>query len=220
MEQLSPLGCESWRDAIIADVFGQLEPSRALGLRAHLEGCEACHALAPEIRGTHAALSFTDPDAVFEGGAVPSVLSEQVLRTLRRNGRTARQRRSAVAIAAAAAAVLVVLGVVHFATGGPVAPTTRAVTLSGDYGVHGSAVLTSESWGSSLQLHEWGADRGLFTVNMESNSGTWWVAGTFRAKPGGAVQMTMGCAVPENDVAAVTVSDPEGQVVLTSGAYT
>jgi hypothetical protein len=220
MEQLSPLGCESWRDAIADDAFNQLDPGRTLGLRAHLEGCSTCRAVSAEMHETHAALAFADPDAVAESGPVPSALSEHVLRTLRRNGRAARQRRGAAAFATAAVAVLVAVGVLHLVTSGPTAPTSRAISLVGGAGAHGSAVLTAESWGSSLQLHEWGASRGLYTVNMESDQGTWWVAGTFQVKTDGAVEITMGCAVPENEVAVINVRDTGGHVVLSSGEYT
>ncbi|MGC2485730.1 MAG: hypothetical protein WA359_05775, partial [Acidimicrobiales bacterium] len=113
-------------------------------------------------------------------------------------------------------AAALILVVVFSASPAP-APQQRAVALSGAPSVSASALLVKQPWGTSLQLHESGLPSGqIYTVSMETKSGRWWTAGTYRPTTGQAVFATMACAVSLHKITGVRVVNPAGATVLSS----
>ena len=118
-------------------------------------------------------------------------------------------------IVGAIAAALILVTV--FSTSPSSSPSQRALALSGAPAVTASAVLVEQPWGTSLQLSERGLPGGqIYTVSMETKSGRWWTAGTYRPAKGQAVFATMACAVSLHKITGVRVVNAAGATVLDS----
>jgi hypothetical protein len=221
--------CDHWQGLQAARAVGQLAPSDAPGLVAHLAVCPSCSAAATELAGVAAALALADPDHLGDGDDVPERLlaeaweridaEERVraeqwaraekARTVRR--RVARRWAAAGVVTAAAAAVVVAVVVSRSP-----APASRTVDLVGPGGARASVELIAQPSGTRVVLREAG-QRGsqVMTVSMASSSGTWWVAGSYRtAAGGGPVQVVLSCALPADRVARIWVVDGSGRTVL------
>jgi anti-sigma factor RsiW len=210
--------CEQWREAIAMNVFGNLSANEQAGLAAHLEGCLACRDVAEEFAETYRLLGYVDPTNVTPTASVPPELTDQVLRHLHGEGRALRRRRRLrVGVASGiglVAAALILIAVVSANTS---TPRQRTLALRGPATVSATAVLSARSWGTSLALHERGLPGGkVYTVSMETSSGYWWVAGTYRSVSGGPVDATMSCAIKMSQITGLRVVDGAGDVVLSS----
>jgi hypothetical protein len=117
-------------------------------------------------------------------------------------------------VLAVAAAVILIVGI--FGLTRPSVPVTRTVALTGAGGAHATAVLTAESWGTSVTLTEpatrWGQ---LLTVSMAGYDGSPWNAGSYWATTSHGVTVTMACALQINRIRSIAVTDTAGHTVLT-----
>jgi Putative zinc-finger len=212
--------CDQWREALAMQLLGDHSPEEMTGLLAHLDGCAECQVVAREMTETVALLKFVDGASVEPTASVPPDLTARVLGDLHAAGVAKRRRRRAGVIttglvgvlAAALIVVLVVLG-----SNVTPSPTQRALALEGAPRVTASALLVKQPWGTSLRLHERGLPGGqVYTVSMETKSGRWWTAGTYRAVNGKAVDATMTCAVALQKITGVRVVNSAGVTVLSS----
>ncbi len=195
MGVMTAVGCSEWRGLLALRAIGRSGDADLEGLTDHLEQCDQCRADAEEVDTAAAALALLDNAQVeqLQGdpvgtGQLGSPASEPVVVALATSPQTARPGRrrwvaatAAVAVAAAAVAIsLVTLGVSSN-------PPTRTVALTGQPGVTASVALSSQSWGTRATLKESGQAGGqVLTVSMRTNSGRWWVAGSYRTtgRPG------------------------------------
>lgn len=214
--------CEGWREVLAMHLLGATSVEETTGLLAHLDGCAACREVATELRTTVARLRDVDPSAIEPTAAVSPALSERVLSDLGRRARDRRRARrwratSAAMLVAAAALILVAV----LSTSSTSRPGERALALRGSASVSATALLVQRSWGTSLELEERGLPGGrVYTVSMESASGRWWTAGTYRSVEGATVHATMACAVAWRTITGVRVVDASGDTVLESGPST
>ena len=110
---------------------------------------------------------------------------------------------------------MLVLGALLFSLARSPAAPARHVVLEGSAHVDGHVVLTETTWGTSLSFTEVGLPQGsIYTVQMASDTGRWWTAGTFRVSSASGVEATMACAAGYRSITAIEVLDPQGHVVL------
>jgi hypothetical protein len=216
---MSTVDCERWREALAMHLLGDHTPLELTGLLAHLDGCLGCREVASEITETAAVLKYADPASVETMASVPPDLTKRVLGELHSAGvATRRGRRTGVAIAGlvgALAAALILVTV--FASSHSTQPRERAMALAGAPSVRASALLVKEPWGTSLRLRERGLPSGqIYTVSMETGSGRWWTAGTYRSVNGTTVSATMACAISLPHITGVRVVNGSGVTVLSS----
>jgi hypothetical protein len=193
--------------------------SERAGLLAHLDGCAECRACTDALASTRDALIFVDPHAAACAAPVPPELTASVLGALHHAGRRQRHRRTGVVVALAAsglvAASFIVRTLVPGSSVAPV-PVQRTEALHGDRAVTATAVLSERVWGTSLSFRERGLPGRVYTVSMRTPSGRWWVAGTYRATVGQAVDAVMACAAPMQQITGIRVTNAAGTQVLDS----
>jgi hypothetical protein len=211
------------------EAVGQLdEPDRA-ELRAHIRGCERCHADRTALSEVVVALALADcaalDESVLLGPAPPRELRPASLDTAvlamlsgpnsdSASSRRTHRRRQVWAGVAAAAVVIVVgtLALLHQETTG-----SRTVALRGAHGDSGTAILVPEAWGTSIQLTDHGEHASqILTVLMGTEYGRAWLAGSYRSVAAGEVRVTLACALPIERIGSISVTDSTGQVVLHS----
>ncbi len=219
MGPVSDSDCERWREALAIHLLSDQPVEEMTGLLAHLEGCAECQAMASELTETVAMLKYVDRSSVEPTASVPPSLTARVLGDLHEASAThRRRRRNAAAVAGlvgALAAALIVVAVVS--SSHAVTPGERALALRGASNVSASALLVKQPWGTSLQLRESGLPGGdVYTVSMETKSGRWWTAGTYRPVNDQAVFATMACAVSLRKITGVRVVNSAGVTVLAS----
>ncbi len=228
--------CSEWRGLLAMDAIGRASYEESQALAEHVAGCAGCRADADQVRVAAEALALVDvvPGEPAGGGSpveqlgavegrpagvVPLSLSGpppstqgSVPGAARRPNRPGWRRRWVFVGAAAAAAAVVAA----FLLSGAPAPPARTVALSGQPGVQASISLTSQKWGTRATLRESGQASGqVLTVSMESTSGRWWVAGSYRTTGGHrSLTVQLSCAVPADQVTVVWVSDQKGRTVL------
>ena len=213
---MSGAECDSWRGMQAMYAIGRLDPNEENELAEHLAACSSCRAEAEDLAGMESALKLADIDHLDSAAelAIPIESARWEQLRVQRQRRVGRMTRTwAVAGVAAAAVVAIALGAV--ALHHPASPN-RIVALSGTSGVHATVVLTPKAWGTQATFDEAGQRAGqVLTVSMETTSGTWWVAGSYRT-PGsnGRLQVTLSCAVPATQITHVWVSDDAGHTVL------
>jgi hypothetical protein len=200
-------------------LLGDQPVEEMTGLLAHLDGCLECQAVASEITETVALLKYVDRSSVESMASVPPDLTARVLGDLHSAGVVHRRRRRvAVAVSGvvgALAAALILVAVFTSSSASP--PVERAMALQGSPSVTASALLVKQPWGTSLHLQERGLASGqVYTVSMETSSGRWWTAGTYRAMNGKTVFATMACAVSLAKITGVRVVNGAGVTVLSS----
>jgi hypothetical protein len=220
MELISSPGCAAWRGMLAVRSLGGLTEYEAVGLRAHLEGCLECSALALDVEAIVPLLEYADPTAVAGADAPPPGLTDRVLTDLRGAGahrrRQRRLRAGALGASALAATALVLALVVAGGGRGPT-PAQWSVVFPGSAPGSASAVLSAHSWGTSVAFHELGLAGGhAYTVSMQSRDGSWWTAGSFRSVSGRAVDFTLTCSVALRDITGIRVTSASGVVVLSS----
>jgi hypothetical protein len=221
--------CEQARGQIALAAIGRLPESERLSLDSHLEGCPDCRNELADLSGLDAALSAAELDRVDQVVTVPDSLRTAVLGSLEAEFATefatevARKRRaSRLRVLSIAAAFVILAGggtaIAIGATGsnGPVPAKTFALT--GPDGATATVQLTSESWGTNVDLRASGqtAEKDL-TVWMREDNGSWWTAGTYNSLAGSVVNVTMSCSVPPAQIDGVRVTNAAGQEVL--GTY-
>ena len=204
--------CGPFQGMIAMEVVGQLGDRERIALIAHLDGCAACRADRRDLMSLATALPVADPDRV-EESELPARLEKAVLGRLGADARRDRRRRRSRVVVGSAAAVFVaaVASVVTL-----VWPSTDRVrfALQAPPGVHATAALTAESWGTSLELHETGQPAGqVLWVSMRTESGSWWQTGTYEPV-GSTVRVNMACALKLAKIDGVWVRDQAGNVVL------
>ncbi len=219
MGSMSDNTCEQWREALAMHLLGDQPVAEMTGLLAHLDGCADCQAIASELTETAAMLKFVDPSSIEPTASVPPDLTARVLGELHDVGVSRHRRRRAAVVSGgfvgALAAALILVTV--FSSSPSSAPSERALALGGAPSVSASALLVAQPWGTSLQLRERGLPGGqVYTVSMETKSGRWWTAGTYRPANGQAVFATMACAVSLHKITGVRVVNSSGATVLTS----
>jgi len=204
--------CETFRGMIAMEVVGQLPDDERVALMAHLDGCAECRADRRDLLALGAVLPAADPSHV-EESELPMGLEGAVLERLAAEARRdRRRRRSRYVIGSAAAAVVAAVALAVTLT----LPSTQRVNvaLQAPHGVHATAVLTAESWGTSLELHETGQPAGqVLFVSMRTESGSWWQTGTYEPV-GSSVRVNMACALKLSQIDGVWVRDGSGTVVL------
>lgn len=204
--------CESWRGDLAMAAVGRLDARERGPLQAHLDACPRCRSELADLESVSRTLVLADPTRVeptLESSPRPE--PGPLRRTNPgRPGRRARVRWALGAIAVAgslAAATLLWFGP-------PGSPRSISLSLSGTEGVHATAVLTAEHWGTEVSLAVGGQPEGtVYHVSMESRQGTWWQAGSYRATAGTA-HVELACGVAPAKVDRIWVRDSQGQVVL------
>jgi hypothetical protein len=115
-----PVDCRAWREALAAQVLGELDAAREAGLRRHLELCAACRAVRDalaaeerELRATFAVIARRGADERLNlCGSAP--LDSRARQTIETSGRPIRRlimRHKWTIPATAAAAILVVIAI-------------------------------------------------------------------------------------------------------------
>jgi len=206
--------CGPFEGLIALEVVGQLTDDERVALTAHLEGCPACRDEHHALQALAAVLPAADPDR-FDQEEMPFELQTKVLGTLRAASRQERSRRRVRLALGAAAAVVVALAVVGSLTLVGGSGNVRTVALSGPGGVHATVRLTAQAWGTAVHLEATDdpSDTTLW-VTMQTESGSWWFAGTYRTAAHGTVQVDMACALPLSQIEGVRVRDSKGTTVM------
>jgi hypothetical protein len=204
--------CEPFKGMIAMEVVGQLPDHERVALIAHLDGCPACRDERRDLMALASVLPAADPDRVQES-ELPPRLQTAVLERLHAEARRhQRRRRSRYALGSAAAAAVASVAVV--VTVAWPSTDSASVALRAPTGVHASAVLKAESWGTSMVLHETGQPAGqVLWVSMRTESGSWWQTGTYRTV-GSSVRVNMACALKLAQIDGVWVRDSAGRTVL------
>jgi hypothetical protein len=220
MGTMSSFSCEMARGQIALASIGRLPDSERLSLESHLDGCEDCRSELAGLSMLEPGLAAADPERVDQVLEIPESLRSAVLGSL--GTEVARQRRSThMRFAAAAAVVLLAVGGAIIATISVVGTQhspAHTFALSGPDGARATALLTAESWGTSVELKASGEHPGeILTVSMRADDGSWWVAGTYASADGGSIDVTMSCAVPVAEIDAVRVTNATNKEVL--GSY-
>ncbi|MGH7643501.1 MAG: zf-HC2 domain-containing protein [Candidatus Dormibacteria bacterium] len=206
-----PRDCDQWRGDLSLAAIGRLGASDRLALDAHLATCRGCSSELAELETVGHVLALADPllvdpeynrpPAISAAGAPPA--SKPATPRLRHSLRWAL---GGLGVAVLAGASLLWLG--------PLFDHDISVTLHGSRGVQATAVLTAEHWGTDLSLQVAGQPAGrVYHVSMESRSGTWWQAGSYRSESG-AVRVDLACGVSPTQVDRIWVEDGSGRIVL------
>ena len=202
---MTDLDCERWRGDLAMAAVGRLDGSELGALSAHLDGCPSCRSELAELEATTNSLALADPARVEpRPAAVPR--RESGARPPARRLPRARWALGGAGLVAVAAATL------FWLSGASSSPIT--VSLHGSQGARATAVLSAERYGTEVSLLVTGQAPGaVYHVSMESRSGTWWQAGSYRATRGTAhVQLT--CGVASNQVDQIWIENSSGEVVL------
>lgn len=204
--------CDHIKGLIALSALDRLAEPESIALLAHLDGCRECRSDERDLRALAAVLPAADPDRL-EGEDMPLGLSRAVIDRLRAEpGRRRRTRRWRYMVGAAAAAVVALS--LWFSLGGA-GPQSETLALSGAAGTHASVQLTAQSWGTSLHIVESGQPgRLLQWVSMQTTSGKWWQAGTYRSVSGHTVQVSMACALELSQIESIWIRDSAGHVIL------
>jgi hypothetical protein len=158
-------------------------------------------------------LDAADPDR-FNENELPFTLQTAVLDRLRVEARAERRGRRSRYVVGAVAAAVVAATVLTLTLAWPSGPVTKTVALEGLPAVHATAHLTSEPWGTAMELHESGQPSGeVLSVSVRTVSGTWWQTGTYRTE-GSSLRVTMACALKMSKIRSVWVRDAAGHVVM------
>jgi hypothetical protein len=218
---MNTFSCEMAKGQIALAAIGRLPDSERLSLESHLDGCEDCRSELAVLSALEPGLAAADPERVDQVLKVPESLRSAVLGSL--GTEVARQRRSTrLRFAAAAAVVLLAIGGAAIGTfsvlGTQHSSPSHTFALTGPEGARATALLTAESWGTSVELKASDEHPGeILTVSMRADDGSWWVAGTYASADGGSIDVTMSCAVPVAEIDAVRVTNVANKEVL--GSY-
>lgn len=202
---MTALDCERWRGDLAMAAVGHLDGSERVVLSAHLDGCPSCRTELAELEATSKSLELADPARVEPRPVtVPSRKSGAHPPAWRLP--RARWALGGVGLVAVAAATL------FWLSGASSSPIT--VSLHGSQGARATAVLSAERYGTEVSLLVAGQTPGaVYHVSMESRSGTWWQAGSYRATRG-TDHVELACGVASNKVGQIWIENSSGEVVL------
>ena len=208
--------CRELRAALGAVALGGADPSEALALRAHLDGCAECRAELRELTSVAAALPLADPSRAKGGLTQPSsVLAKRVLGRVaaERTARRIRARRRVAAVTATSAAIAAaVVAFVLIVPGN--APSGNRVVFAPHEGVSAAATLRSLPAGTEVAFHVSGLDRGdTYWLWLTGDDGNRIAAGTFRGA-GTRTDLVLTAAIPLGDARRIWVTDENDKVVL------
>ena len=212
---MSSPSCENWQGDLALAALGRLESDEQMALSAHLSGCTSCRTELAELESVIPDLALADPRELATG------FEKQAKRPwgpsrLPAPGRIARLGRPRPQWALGGLGAAVVLAVATLLSLGTFSSTGRAVTLHGMSGVQATAVLTAEHWGTDLSLQVTGQPPDqVFRVAMQSTSGTWWQAGSYRSE-NGSVHVQLACGVDPTKVNRIWIENTQGKVVLSA----
>jgi anti-sigma factor RsiW len=197
--------CERWRGDLAMAAVGRLDGSERRALTLHLDQCPSCRAELAELESITKSLALADPSRVEPRPERVADSWGAARLTTWRLGR-ARWALGGVALAAVAAAAFFWLGT------GSSSPIT--VSLHGSLGARATAVLSAEHYGTEVSLLVAGQSPGaVYHVSMESRSGTWWQAGSYRATRG-TEHVELACGVAPKKVEQIWIENSSGEVVL------
>jgi len=204
---------EHWHGLIASEVVGQLDDDERISLEAHVDQCDTCRDERRSMASLAQAMEGAHPDHI-DPEAMPLSLEHSVLAFLRdAEHRTTVSRQLRYALLAAAAAACVVVAVMGLGFAG--STSGRTVALSGTGATRATAMLSAQSWGTSVRLTETDPHTTTtLTVWMRTRSGGWWEAGTYRVSMGRSVDVTMACAVPTPEITGLSIRNPRGHTVL------
>jgi hypothetical protein len=206
--------CDHWRGLIAVDLLGQLVDEDRTALTAHLDGCAECRQEKRDLTALSAVLPAADPDH-FDVHDPPLDLQSAVFDRLHAEARRDRRVHHVRYVMGGAAAAVVVAALVLGLTVTNSTPPARVVALRGRAGVHATARLTTEPWGTAIELRETGqAGDQVLTVSMRTTTGTWWEAGTYRTVGGRPVAVDLACALPASKIVGIWVHNGAGHTVL------
>jgi hypothetical protein len=203
--------CPQYRGDLAMAAVGRLGRSERKVLLRHSASCAGCRAALSELEATARMLPLVDPARLTDTGIAMDVSPSGGAGSRGNRGRRLRLRLVVPAVAAVAACALATA--VIFGSGRPAQLT---VSLRGAPGVNASAVLSPSSWGTEIDLHISGQPNGqVFTVAMESRSGSWWQAGSYRTA-GGTTDVSLSCAAITSRIERILVRNSTGRIVLQS----
>lgn len=206
--------CETQRGSLAMVAIGRANLGTRLRLGAHLATCASCREELAQLRVVTRALASADPGRVVSAAPPqdprhPDRASPPTMAT-----GDGLLRRSRWALGSLAVLVAVVGAALLWLN---VAGSSGAIPLQGSPGVRASATISGEAWGTDLSLQVQGQPAGhIYHVEMESTTGTWWQAGSYRSERG-QVDVHLACGVAPNKVVRIWVENASGQVVLSAG---
>ncbi len=213
MGTVTPDACDHFRGLIAMEVVGQLSTPERAALGAHVEGCSSCRDERRELMMLPAVLGAADPDH-FDAHELPFALRSAMLDRLRAEEKAERRAHRSRYLVGSVAAAVVAAAVLTLTLAWPSGPVTKTVALQGLPEVHATARLTSEPWGTAMELHESGQPPGeVLSVSVRTVSGSWWQTGTYRTV-GSSLRVTMACALQMSKIRSVWVRDSTGHVVM------
>jgi RNA polymerase sigma-70 factor (ECF subfamily) len=215
---LSSHDCDHFKGLIALEALGKLPDAEHLGLASHVNECRDCRRDERDLSELSAVLPAADLGDLGDLGEeeMPSGLPGKVLGRLHLEARRDRRVRGLRYVLGGAVAAAVVAFALVLSLDGNTSPeSSLTVTLTGEPGVHASLRLTREAWGTALHLEESGQPEGrVLWVSMQTTSGKWWGAGTYRTVAGRSVQVDLACALKLSDIERVWVRDSAGDVLL------
>jgi Putative zinc-finger len=207
--------------ALGAYVLGALEREERSGLEAHLETCDICRdeldRLAP-LPGLLSRLTIDEAEVLAtaepESPKSPAPLERALFDVARERRRSRLMRVAAVAAALVVAAAAVVSGPLLGDGVDEPAPLTAAASDPGT-GVHGSAELSGEPWGTRLELSLAGVRPGEHCrLVARAAGGRSEVAATWRAGYLGTAEVPGAVAIPPERLRSLDVVTADGRVLV------
>jgi anti-sigma factor RsiW len=202
--------CPERRGDLAMAALGRLDSDQRGALLRHSASCPGCRAALIELQETALLLPVIDASRL--AGVASRRVPTPGVRTGQGSSRSWRLpplrwlTPTAAALAAGALATALLLA--------PGKPLQLTVSLRGAPQAHASAVLTATSWGTEIHLTASGQPNGqVFTVSMESRSGYWWQAGSYRTAVG-RTDVSLACAAATSQIERVLVRNSEGRIVL------
>jgi hypothetical protein len=215
--------------ALGAYVLGALEREDRAELEAHLETCDICREeldrLAP-LPGLLSRLTVEEAEVLETTAPGPAELDpapagasaplERALFAVARERRRSRLiRATAVAAALVLAAVAFVSGPLFDDGGGDDPAPLRAAASNPRTGVHGSAELTRESWGTRVELSLAGVRPGeRCRLVARAAGGRSEVAATWRADYLGMAEVPGAVAIPADRLASLDVVTADDRLLV------
>lgn len=184
---------------------GRLDGSERRALTAHLDGCPSCRSELVELESTTKSLALADPARV-EPRLETAPGPRSGARPIRWRLPRAPWALGGLALVGVAAAAL------FWLSGGSANPVT--VSLHGPQGARATAILSAEHYGTQVSLSVADQTPGaVYHVSMESRSGTWWQAGSYRGTKG-TEHVDLACGVAPQKVDQIWIENSSGEVVL------
>jgi anti-sigma-K factor RskA len=203
------------RSQLGAFVLGQLDPSEAVAVEAHLDGCDACRREADELASVARLLPMANLETLGAPAAPPGDLLDRVMERIGEERAFARRRRrrgtfARVGIGLAAALVAFVLITSPFGQSGEVVALASTVP-----GVTGEVTLHERGESQYVELETRGLPVGEeFALWVQDRtSGERIRCGIFRVTPG-PLHIALYSSVAYDRARAVGVSSLEGEVVM------